>query len=87
MTVEELRNYIGNLVRIKNKIYWYGGRGWDEDAEKLCVLLNSKSLSSTEGGRSEGTCAIDSPQYALQLLIDTEIQWIWACNDSFEIIK
>ena len=87
MTVEELRNHIGDLIRIKTELYWYGGRGWDEDAEKLCILLNSKSLSSPEGGRCAATCAVPSPQYALQLLIESEIQWVWACDNSFEIVK
>lgn len=88
MTVKELQTHIGCLIRIKNKIYWYGGRGWDEDAEKLCILLNSKSLSSPEGGRCAATCAIaTSPQYALQLLIESEIEWVWACDNSFEIVK
>jgi len=86
MTLEELKTHIGSLVHVKTALYWYGGRGWDENSDRFCILLDSKSISSVGGGTFAATCALSAPEYVLQLLIDDEPQWVAASDDSYEIV-
>lgn len=87
MTIKELETHIGSLIHIKTQLYWYGVQGWDENSDRFCILLDSKSISSPEGGRFMATCALSSPKYVLQLLIDDEPWWVAACDDSYEIVE
>ena len=40
---KELRAHRGGLLRLKTALYWYGGRGWDERLDRVCLLLDAKT--------------------------------------------
>jgi len=71
--LKQLQAHRGGLIRLKTQLYWYGGRGWDKNRGRLCLLLDVDrgiiETDATAAGAGGGAAA------AL-LLIDGRAQWV-----------
>ena len=41
--LSDLKAHAGGLVRLNVKIFWWGGRGWDNETDTICLLLETSS--------------------------------------------
>ena len=89
--LETLQPHKGGLIRLKAELYWYGGRGYDGNPGRICLLLDTAATSSTTitagciaariTGADESDCSAEA-----YLLIDGSPQWVWVSDRAIEIL-
>ena len=42
--LRRLNDHIGGLIRLNVKIFWWGGRGWDNETDRICLLLETSNM-------------------------------------------
>jgi len=85
--LQTLRAHRGGLLRIKNQLYWYGGRGWDGTPDRICLVLDAGNAYRSAGSFARATTeALRSASVVALLLIDGCPHWIWVANEDVELI-
>jgi len=86
--LERLQAHHGGLIRLKTELYWCGGRGWDKNPGRLCLLLEATAAptGATFAATSAATRARSGTTAAL-LLVDGSPQWIWVVDGDVEVIS
>jgi hypothetical protein len=91
--LEDLQINKGGLLRLKTQLYWYGGRGWDGEPGRICLILDAAAANDIRAdfvsGAAEATAAAAEAAEAartVQLLIDGAPRWIWVAEADVETI-
>ena len=83
--LETLKSGRGGLIRIRSELYWYDGRGWDNNPGRVCLILGAApAAAAAASGRD--VYVDGGPGVALLLLIDCCPQWIWVSEADVEMI-
>ena len=82
--LEQLQSHKGGLLRLKTELYWYGGRGYDGNPGRVCLILDTAAIrrSAAPSAAARGTTA----DYATLLLIDGSPHWVWVAEEDVELI-
>ena len=83
--LEQLQSHKGGLLRLKTELYWYGGRGYDGNPGRVCLILDTAATrrsAATRTAAARGTTA----DYATLLLIDGSPHWVWMAAEDVELL-
>jgi len=80
--LEELQAHKGGLIRLKDGLFWYGGRGWDGVQDRICLLMDSvhpfaATVAFEPRGATEATAC---------LLIDGRPHWVCIAPVDVELL-
>lgn len=84
--LEKLQSHKGGLIKLKTELYWYGGRGWDENPGRVCLLLDSHSLGSVPEASASSAPFSRREAWDVHLLIDGSPQWVWMEEKDVELL-
>ena len=91
--LERLQSHKGGLICLKAEHYWYGGRGYDGNPGRVCLLLDTAATSSTTitagariAARITGADVRTGFGVEAYLLIDGSPQWVWVSDRAIEIL-
>jgi len=84
VSLSDLKAHVGELLRLKTRILWWGDRGWDAETDRICLLLDVSKEFVTCAGVAEPTAAFE--YYYARLLIDGTPRWIQIHLGDFELI-
>lgn len=85
--LEQLQSHKGGLLRLKTELYWYGGRGWDKNPGRICLILDAAGPATrTTAVTTAGADAVRSTTAAALLLIDGSPHWVWMAAEDVELI-
>jgi hypothetical protein len=92
--LEQLQSHRGGLIRLKTQLFWYGGRGWDVNPGRVCLLLDSvgtdaSTTATTAAARRSASNAAVRPSTAAaaaHLLIDGTPHWVWVVEQDVELL-
>jgi hypothetical protein len=82
--LERLQSHKGSLIRLKSQLFWYGGRGWDGETGRVCLILDADLAASTAA--AVGAVTAVGVDIAALLLIDGAPRWIWVAEVDVEVI-
>ena len=84
--LEQLQSHAGGLVKIKTRLFWHGGRGWDGTPDRICLILDA--ASTPDPTAAADTDAVDDgrPAAAALLLIDGAPHWVWVAQEDVEVL-
>ena len=85
--LDNLRTHKGGLLQLKSQLYWYNGRGWDKNSDRICVILDAASTTATTSARSYSSVKRSATGAAVLLLIDGSLKWIWVAEQDMELIS
>ena len=93
--LEQFQAHKGGLIQLKSQLYWYGGRGYDGNPGRVCLILDA----ATAARRSAVAVAAISLDHAAArrttarvrtavayLLLDDSPQWVWAAEEDVEFL-
>ena len=92
--LERLQSHKGSLIKLKTELFWYGGRGWDENPGRVCLLLDAAAieiaygstvLQAHTGATHTGMPGTGMPATA-QLLIDGSPHWVWVAEEDVALL-
>jgi len=88
---ETLQSHRGGLLRLKTQLYWYDGRGWDNNPGRICLILDAAAdaAPSEPAAASDVVEAAEAPAAgvaAALLLIDGSPQWVWVAEQDVELL-
>ena len=63
---EKLQARVGSLVTVPNIFWLVDGSGWDNDLDKVCVLLDAKPLDLQLRDGSTGRTSLGLPGASVQ---------------------
>jgi len=80
--LEELQAHKGGLIRLKDGLFWYGGRGLDGVQDRICLLMDSvhpfaATVAFEPRGATEATAC---------LLIDGRPHWVCIAPVDVELL-
>ncbi len=90
-----LKSHKGGLIKLKNQLFWYGGRGYDGNPGQVCLLLDSSDdhpfvgAAATAVGSSctaGTTLAHLGDEVLAHLLVGGSPQWVWLAKDDVELL-
>ena len=88
--LEKLQAHKGCLLRLKTQLFWYEGRGWDNNPGRICLVLDASPIVCTAAYAALTACA-DTADTAVAaaalLLLDGSPQWIWVTGEDVEIVS
>ena len=79
----------GGLIRLKTQLYWYGGRGWDGNPGRICLLLGggvTAALARTKTAATRGSTSGEHHAVTAHLLIDGSPHWVWVVQEDVELL-
>jgi len=84
---DRFKAHAGGLIRLNTELYWWGGRGWDDETDRICVLLDVLHMDQTsyDFDFDASTPGGDNNYYA-HLLIDGIPRWVCLKLDNIELI-
>jgi hypothetical protein len=97
--LEQLQSHRGGLIKLKTELFWYDGRGWDNNPGRICLLLDvvattnaaaavaCTTAASSTAASPATTAAAEATTAAALLLIDGKPQWIWIAEKDVEVIN
>ena len=77
--LERLQSHKGGLIRLKTELFWYGGRGWDENPGRVCLLLDAAAAAFATGAAARRSAAA-------YLLIDGSPRWVWVAEEDMALL-
>ena len=85
---EQLMARKGGLLRLKSEILWLGGRGWDDNPGRVCLLVDFEidSYKNSDGGVYGALRAGPHPHNVVALLIDESLRWIRVAETDVEFL-
>jgi hypothetical protein len=94
--LEALQSHKGGLIRLKGRLFWYGGRGWDGVHDRICLLMDSVLTFELAEARTASATAATAeaattgggggPAAAALLLIDGCLHWVLVGADDLELL-
>jgi len=91
---EQLQSNKGGLLRLKTELFWYDGRGHDNDPGRFCLLLDVLTVGVGGGGGVEPIARTIAAHFAARkatavahLLIDGQPQWVWVVDQDIEVLN
>ena len=91
--LEQLQSNKGGLLRLKTKLYWYDGRGYDKDPGRFCLLLDVITIADCRDvpgvAFTAGVPRTTAPETTAVtlLLIDGRPQRVWVAEQDIEVIS
>jgi hypothetical protein len=90
--LERLQAHRCDLIHLKTQLYWYGGRGWDGNPGRLCLLLDAAAgAAGAEAAATTAAVAAMTPAAGActraHLLIDGMSQWVWVAEGDVEVLS
>ena len=89
--LEALQSHKGGLIRLKGRLFWYGGRGWDGVHDRICLLMDS--VLTYDGApwvlaARTRYADVDHDGFgdAACLLIDGRPHWVWIAPADLELL-
>lgn len=83
--LEQLQAHKGGLIQLKSQLYWYGGRGYDGNPGRVCLILDSASAATVAGAKPTArACSIAGA--VAYLLLDGSPQWVWVAKEDMELL-
>ena len=89
---KRLQAHKGGLLRLKTELYWYGGRGYDESPDRICLILDAARETIATAGIAAGTrgggvvATFVEYDVAALLLIDGSPRWVWVAEEDVELL-
>ena len=91
--IEQLRDHVGGLIRLKTEIYWTGS-GYDARPGRTCLLLDVATLAaqlhvaSTDGAitAARNNSVAGSLSGVALLLIEGSPHWVWLVKEDMELL-
>jgi len=85
---EQLRAHKGGLLRLKSEILWLGGRGWDDNPGRVCLLVDFEinSYKDSDGFVAGALRAGPHSRDVVALLIDESLRWIRVAETDVEFL-
>ena len=89
--LDKVQSHKGGLIRLKTELFWYYGRGWDNNPGRICLLLDADAaamdtgtagIDVAEAATATGGARVD----AALLLIDGSPQWVWVAEQDVELL-
>ena len=84
--LERLQSHKGGLLRIRSELYWYDGRGWDNNPGRVCLILGATPATRVVAVAAPAAAAA-ARIAAVLLLIDCCPQWIWVSEADVEVLE
>jgi hypothetical protein len=90
--LEALQSHKGGLIRLKGRLFWYGGRGWDGVHDRICLLMDSvltyDGAPAVPAARTRYADTDDDGygDAAACLLIDGHPHWVWIAPADVELL-
>jgi hypothetical protein len=97
--LETLHANLGCLLRLKSELYWYGGRGWDGNSDRICLILNVSGATVAAGRIAEAVAVArfdpldivswsPSPNQTavVLLIIDGSPKWVCVNEKTCELL-
>jgi len=80
--LEQLQAHKGGLIQLKSQLYWHGGRGYDGNPGRVCLILDAAVTAAA---------AVVTERYqagaaAAYLLLDGSPQWVWVAKADVELL-
>jgi hypothetical protein len=95
--LKKLKSHKGGLIRLKTELFWYGKRGWDNNPERISLILDAVSaeafrergmyVAAAAAAAAESGPLPSGDKAAVHLLIDGSHEWIWAIERDLELIS
>ena len=83
--LEQLQAHKGGLIQLKSQLYWYGGRGYDGNPGRVCLILDSAPTARDTGAKPAArACSIAGA--VAYLLLDGSPQWVWVAKEDMELL-
>ena len=96
---ERLQAHRGGLIRIKTQLFWYGGRGWDGNPGRLCLVLDATAYTAgVRAAEAAEAAAIAAAAFTADvvrraavcastlLLVDGAPHWVWVAAEDIELL-
>jgi len=80
--LEQLQAHKGGLIQLKSQLYWYGGRGYDGNPGRVCLILDAAASAATKP--TARACSIAGA--VAYLLLDGSPQWVWVAKEDMELL-
>ena len=91
--LERLQAHRGGLIRLKAELFWYGGRGWDGNPGRVCLLLDAAAvahgatvLHGTTVLQAHTVTTATAVAATAYLLIDGSPRWVWVAEEDVELL-
>ena len=87
--LERLQSHKGSLIKLKTELFWYGGRGWDGNPGRVCLLLDAAATKIAHGSTVlQAHTATTAAAFAgaAYLLIDGSPRWVWVADEDVELL-
>jgi hypothetical protein len=88
--LETINSNSGELIQLKDQLFWLGGRGWDNNPGRVCLILDVRN-SVWSGGEyvvsaTTKNCDDISKLITILLLIDGVPKWVIVNEQDVEVI-
>jgi hypothetical protein len=84
--LETLQTHKGSLLRLKTQLYWYDGRGYDNNPGRVCLILDATVRLPAAVVAACAAAAATAAVPATFLLIDGQPQWVWVAEQDVELL-
>ena len=84
--LETLQARKGRLLRIKTELFWYGGRVWDKNPGRVCLILGAAAYARATAATTITVAAVGDEAVAAYLLIDGSTHWVWMAEQDVELL-
>jgi hypothetical protein len=88
--IKTLQAHRGGLIQLKDQLFWFGGRGWDGQPGRICLILDVLERGcgpgATAAGSSASSWSVAESEELVLLLIDELPKWFWLSEDDIEFI-
>jgi len=88
--LEQIQAHKGGLICLKTQLYWYGGRGYDKNPGRVCLILDAATVATAAAAgaaaRTAARTAATGAIAAALLLVDGSPQWIWVAEEDVELL-
>jgi len=82
--LEQLQTHKGGLIQLKSQLYWYGGRGYDGNPGRVCLILDAVADSPIPAAVT--TSVRSKTPTAAFLLVDGSPHWVWVAKEDVELL-
>jgi len=85
--LEQLRIHVGGLVRLKDELFWYSGRGWDGITGRVCLLLDAVAEHHVTRAATTAAAGDCGARIGALLLVDGQPHWVWIAQADVELLS
>jgi len=86
--IKTLQAHRGELIQLKDQLFWFGGRGWDGQPGRICLILDVGGEPVDNIVKDVDVDAAISLGYdaVVQLLIEGSPKWVYVNKQSVQFI-